>query len=95
VGKPELVHGSPGLIRGQGSGVLRLLEIQALLGVLEELRMESGHVGWGPHLARGEGSPASPIEVIVFRLAEAGLVATVAGSAERPSTRELSCGSVV
>lgn len=51
-------------------------------------------MGWGPHLARGEGSPASPIEVIVFRLAEAGLVATVAGSAERPSTRELSCGSV-
>ena len=40
--EPELVQGSPGLRQGWGHGVLRLLDVQALLGVAEEQRRESG-----------------------------------------------------
>lgn len=39
-------QGSTGLRRGQGRGVvLRLLDIQTLLEVAEELRMEETYVG--------------------------------------------------
>ena len=43
---------SPGLQRGGGCLVLRLLGTQALLGVVEELRMEWVSEGWGQYLAR-------------------------------------------
>ena len=55
--------------------------------------MEPGLAGWGQHLVWGWGKgqlwlvPA----VIFLSLAESGLVAVVAGSAERPSMGEPSC----
>lgn len=50
--------------------------------------------GAGVEVGR-RGAWACPIGVIVLSLAEADLVAAVAGSAGRPSTGELNLGSVV
>jgi hypothetical protein len=59
-------------------GVLRLLDVQVLLGVMGEQRTKlGGPAGWGQLWL----VPA----VIVLSLAEAGLVAVVSGSTERPS----------
>lgn len=52
VGKPELAQGSLGLRPGWDCEVLGILEIQAPLGVTEQLRME-GCV-WGLDLSWGQ-----------------------------------------
>lgn len=47
--------GVPGLWRGQGFGVLSLLDIQATLAIAEEQGMESEYCKLGLHLAQGWG----------------------------------------
>jgi hypothetical protein len=70
------------------------------LGVSAEQKTESGcglgtvsSLGWGE--GKGEELRLVPGGDIVLSLVEAGLVAVVAESTERPSMGELSCGSVV
>ena len=64
---------------------------------MEEQGTEPGPVGWGQRLApcSGKGERPPVLAVIVLSLVEVDLVVVVAGSAERSSTGELSCGSVV
>lgn len=60
-----------------GPATMRLLDIQAPLGVVEEPRTELGASGLG------RASSPGPGDWLVLSLAEAGLVAVVAGSTER------------
>jgi len=79
-----------------GCGVLRLLDIQLLLGVTQRAENEVG-IPWAETVSSldqgGKGSSGFFHGVIGLSLAKAGLVA-VAGSTERPSMGELGCGSV-
>ena len=74
------------------------MDIQALLGVAEEQRMESGVHGLKTSSSPGPGERGcfdlSQWDEIVLSLVEADLVAVVAGNAESPSTGELGYSSV-
>lgn len=73
-----------------------LLDIQVLLGVTEEQRMEWGRGAGielglvsspGPSgLGSGKGSSGLSHQVIVLSMTAAGLLVVVSGSTERPST---------
>ena len=70
---------------------LRFLDIQVTLGVTESKEWSRVSMGWWQHLVRGwggKGNSSLSHRAIVLSLAEAGLVAVVARSAERPSMRD-------
>jgi hypothetical protein len=86
-GKTRADSWAPSLQQGQGNGILRPMDTQAPLGVPEEQRMELGAHGLGTASSPGPGEKGalSCPTGIVLGLTAMGLVAVVAGSAERPS----------
>jgi hypothetical protein len=76
----ELAQGSPGLQRGQGHLLLRLLDSQAPLDAVEELRMGCGQ------REKGRESSSWVLQGGVLGLLGRwlGLVEAMAGSPERP-----------
>lgn len=90
MGKPGLAWGLLDHPAGQGHGVLRPLDTQVPLGIVEEKRMELGDLWAGSSFGQGVGGRGALAHPSgrVLGLMMAVLAAVVAGNAKRPSTRD-------